>query len=194
MVSSLQGKNKFKMAQVLSLFSSNITVSTTRLESFFFTLPISFTLAKLFRTLFQITWQFFSEPTSAPVSQSGIMEVQPRIHPVLQPSPIAVSGSGGRGRGTGSEHCVATDAMFTTTKLAFAGRLIPSHTCILTFTLFSSSLDSKKGSLIWRKLVFNSNIPEKKLKSYGSWEKLEGPDDHPAAIPGRMRHSWKPLV
>lgn len=163
MVPSLRGKSKFKMAQVLSIFFLNIMVSTLSLKSSFFH-PSYF--PHTCRTIQDTISNYLKNFLSLPLPQSPNQEPwKSKSQSIRQWCHMAewVNKAGGR-RGLGLEHlCNNSMHMFTKTKLAFAGRLIPSHTCILSFTLFSSSLDSKNSSFIQRKLVFNSNILEIKF-------------------------------
>lgn len=104
MVSSLQVKNKFKMAQVLSLFCLNITVSTTLLKIIFLhhsyfphtCKTIQDTISN-YLTIF--LWVYFWP--SLPIRNHGSPNLNPSSTATL---PMAVSGSAGRSRGTGSEH------------------------------------------------------------------------------------------
>lgn len=152
MVPSLRGESKFKMAQVLSIFFLNIMVSTLSLKSSFFH-PSYFphTCRTIQDTISNYLKNFlwvYPFP-SLPIKNHGSPNHNPSGNDAIHMAEW-VNKAGGR-RGLGLEHlCNNSMHMFTKTKLAFAGRLIPSHTCILTFTLFSSSLDSKKTAVLYK--------------------------------------------
>lgn len=157
MIPSIQEKNKFKMAQVIFRYFSNIMESTTLLLKTSFSHPSYFPpiLKEIFHTLFQNAWNILLWVHSLlifPILNHKTLNHSPSSNvqsSVWQGEQIMWVGGGEQVWNT----CITTACICSPSDSFCSKTNSFSYLNFLAFTLFS--LDNKRSSSIERKTVFN---------------------------------------